>query len=124
MHVLVIDDERAFAEVVAELLRSEGHEVELAHDGHQVLSGLKDGQLVPDLVLCDVMLPKLNGATLVVELRKRFPDHRMPIVLLSASADPQVDLPDLAFLPKPIDFDELLDCIDRLGADCTHVTAA
>jgi CheY-like chemotaxis protein len=107
-HVLLVDDERAFAEVVAELLLEEGYRVELAHDGAHALHLITTSARVPDLLVCDVMLPGLSGKQVAVEVRRRFPAQRLPIVLLSASADPQIELPDVWFLPKPVDFAELL----------------
>jgi CheY-like chemotaxis protein len=113
-HVLVVDDERSFAAVVSELLAAEGYRVHTAHDGLSAMRMLATLPRFPDVVVCDVMLPGLSGPRLATELRQRFPRQRLPIVLLSASADPRTDLRDVWFLAKPVDILELLDLLDRV----------
>jgi CheY-like chemotaxis protein len=112
--VMLVDDERTFAAIVGELLADEGYSVVRAHDGVTALNMLASERLSPDLLVCDVMLPGLRGDRLAAEVRRRFPHRRLPIVLLSASPNPRVHLPDVWFLPKPIDFKELLNTMDRL----------
>ena len=123
--VLIVEDEKTFAEIIGELLADEGYAVVRAHDGVTALNMLASGRLPPDVLVCDVMLPGLRGDRLAAEVRRRFPRRRLPIVLLSASPDPQVDVPDVWFLPKPIDFKELLDTLERLveAAQRTRTTA-
>jgi CheY-like chemotaxis protein len=112
--VLIVDDERTFSEIIGELLVDEGYSVVRAHDGVTALNMLASERLSLDLVLCDVMLPGLRGDRLAAEVRRRFPKRRLPIVLVSASPSPKVTVPDVWFLPKPIDFKELLETIERL----------
>lgn len=121
--ILVVDDERAFAEILFEMLREEGYSVERAYDGRQALA-LVAANGPPDLVLCDVMLPKLNGAALTSELRRRFPTLPLPVVLMSASADPRLREPNVHFLAKPLDFLELLGLIEMLLGDASRTLAA
>src|SRR5947209_6655283 len=123
MRVLVVDDEREFAEVLTELLRDDGHTVQIAFNGRQALALIASAPAPPDLVLCDVMLPGLSGEALVADLRQRFPWHYLPVVLMSASADPRVPLRDVWFLSKPIDFGELLGLVDRVR-EPANVSAA
>jgi CheY-like chemotaxis protein len=111
--VLIVDDEKTFAEIVGELLADEGYAVVRAHDGVTALNMVASNHLRPDVVLCDVMLPGLRGDRFVAEVRRRLPHRRLPIVLLSASADPRVRARDVWFLSKPIDFAELLETIER-----------
>jgi len=115
--VLLVDDERAYAEVLTELLHDEEYEVHRVHGGLEALQALADGEGIPDLVLCDVMLPGLRGDRLVYELRSRFPEQRMPVVLMSASADPRVQARDVWFLPKPVDFGDLINCLAVILAE-------
>ena len=112
--VLIVDDERTFAEIVGELLADEGYSVVRAHDGVTALNMVASERMGPDLILCDVMLPGLRGDRLAAEVRRRFPHRRLPIVLLSASADPRLHVRDVSFLPKPVDFKELLKTMERL----------
>jgi two-component system response regulator MprA len=104
--VLVVDDEPAIRETVATLLEEEGYRVRRARDGVEALSTLAGDGI--DLILADVNMPRLDGATLVRKLRGR--GSRIPIVLMSAIyAD--VDLPGVRFVPKPFAIDRLLGAV-------------
>jgi DNA-binding response OmpR family regulator len=112
--VLVVDDERAFAELLAELLEQEGYAVEQAYDGEQALRIIGRGQ-PPDVVLSDVMLPRLSGPELVTAARRLHPSSRLPFILLSAGRDPKVSAEGIHFMPKPLDFERLLYLVKRLA---------
>ncbi|GAC1325853.1 MAG: hypothetical protein NVSMB2_24630 [Chloroflexota bacterium] len=114
--ILIVDDEKAFADVVSELLTDEGFSVLHASDGMSAVQMLSSDRFQPDLVVCDVMLPGLRGDRIASEVRRLYPQKRLPIVLLSASADPRVTLRDVWFLSKPVDCDELLALLDRVLA--------
>jgi two-component system response regulator MprA len=104
--VLVVDDEPAIRETVATLLEEEGYQVRRARDGVEALSTLAGDRI--DLILADINMPRLDGATLVRKLRGR--GNRIPVVLMSAIyAD--VDLPDVRFVPKPFAIDRLLGAV-------------
>ena len=104
--VLVVDDEPEIREIVAALLEEEGYAVECAKDGWDALSAIERKSY--DLILSDVRMPRIDGPTLIRQLRRR--GHRMPTLLMSAVyAD--VDIPDVTFIPKPFDADRLLDSV-------------
>lgn len=108
--ILIVDDDRNIVEMVADLLTSEGYLVRKAFDG---LTGLEEAELaVPDLVLSDVAMPRLNGVALAQRMRER----GIPVVLLSAAvADPR--LPDVPFVAKPFDIDDILAVVRQFVAD-------
>lgn len=111
--VLVVEDEPAVREVVADLLQDEGFVVREAADGLQAIDELQADNI--DLVLSDVRMPRLDGPSLARRLRRR--GHTVPVVLMSA-VDVEVDLPGVRFLPKPFDRDHLLHVIgSALGAN-------
>jgi CheY-like chemotaxis protein len=112
--ILIVEDEPAFAEVLSELLVEEGYSVLHVRDGITAVNILAADRQRPDLIVCDVMLPGLRGDRLAAEVRKRFPRARLPILLMSASADPRLELRDVLFMPKPFDSADLLDCIDSM----------
>jgi two-component system response regulator MprA len=104
--VLVVEDEPAIREVVADLLQNEGYAVRQASDGLQAIDELEVDDV--DLVLSDVRMPRLDGPSLAHRLRGH--GHAVPVVLMSA-VDCEVDLPGVRFLPKPFDPDHLLHVI-------------
>ncbi len=77
--VLVVDDEDSIVDALALGLRREGFRVHVAQDGTEALELFDSTQ--PDLVLLDVMLPKMSGIDVCRELRKR---SKVPIIMVSA----------------------------------------
>jgi CheY-like chemotaxis protein len=104
--VLVVEDEPAIREVVADLLEDEGYAVHQAADGLEAIAELEVDHI--DLVLSDVRMPRLDGPALARRLRRH--GYAMPVVLMSA-VDVEVDLPGVCFLPKPFDRDHLLHAV-------------
>jgi len=78
--ILVVDDERVLREGLKATLLGEGYAVRLARDGAEALR--KIGEKRPDLVLLDVMMPKMNGFLCCEEIRKT--DALLPVVFLTA----------------------------------------
>ena len=113
--VLVVDDEPNLLAVVADVLRDEGYAVATATDGRAALAALAREPV--DLVLMDVMMPGLDGRAACLAMRAQPNGAAIPIVLVSATADP-ADLGGAsAFLPKPYDLERLLALVARLLAD-------
>ena len=77
--ILVVDDEPSISEVVSIYLRRAGFQVVVAHDGHQALQSL--AQQPPDLVVLDLMLPKVDGIEITRRLRA---EGDTPIIMLTA----------------------------------------
>jgi len=77
--VLVVEDEASFVEALTIGLRREGFEVVVAVDGAEALDRFDD--VAPDLVLLDVMLPKISGIDVCRQLRKR---TQVPIIMVTA----------------------------------------
>jgi CheY-like chemotaxis protein len=121
--ILIVEDEPTFADVLAELLRDEGYSVVQVRDGFTALNMLSGQRVRADLLVCDVMLPGLRGDRLAAEVRTRFPHQRLPILLLSASADPHVALPEVEFMPKPFETAELLHRIGSMLIPTAHTGA-
>src|SRR4051812_48871739 len=78
--VLVVDDEPGIRQFIGEVLDDDGYPVRTAEDGIAALAELEQGGI--DVVLADVCLPRLDGITLVRQVRQRYPT--LPIVLMSA----------------------------------------
>src|SRR5262245_37597176 len=78
-HVLVVEDEQSFAEALAIGLKREGFRVTVAGDGMSALE--RFDQIEPDLVLLDVMLPRLSGIDVCREIRAQSP---VPIIMVTA----------------------------------------
>jgi len=110
MRVLVVEDERKVANFIRQGLEEEGHTVEVAGDGLTALD-LITGASPYDLVVLDVMLPRLDGFSVLRTLRER--RVPTPVLLLTArDAIPDkvagLDLGADDYLAKPFAFDEFL----------------
>ena len=104
--VLVVEDEPVIRELMAILLEEEGYTVRLATDGVEALETVE--QYSVDLILSDVKMPRLDGASLAHHLREQ--GNHLPVVLMSA-VYAEVDLPGVRFLRKPINCEHLLEII-------------
>jgi DNA-binding response OmpR family regulator len=116
VNILVIEDDRRLADLIARRLRTAGHTVETCDDGSRGLDRATAGGL--DLAIVDVMLPGMDGISLTRTLRDR--DVAIPILMLTArdGIDDRVDgLRSGAddYLIKPFAFDELLARVDALA---------
>ncbi|HEV2088050.1 MAG TPA: response regulator [Cryptosporangiaceae bacterium] len=109
--VLVVDDDVDIARFIEMNLRFEGFEVVAAHDAHQALTAIEYHR--PDLVLLDVMMPRVDGIELCRQLRADPMTSSLPIIMLTAkslSADKVLGLTAGAddYIVKPFDTLELL----------------
>ncbi len=115
MKLLVIEDNAATAGFVEKGFRREGYVVDCVASGEEGLSCAKTG--LYDLVVCDVMLPDLNGILLVKKLRSTHPN--IPVLFLSARDQVEDRITGLTaggddYLVKPFSFSELLARVEAL----------
>ena len=80
--VLVVDDDHRNVRLMESILKAEGYEMLRAHDGHEALGVIEEQ--VPDLVLLDVMMPRMNGIELCRRLRTRHATRLLPIIMVTA----------------------------------------
>ena len=80
--ILVVDDEKSIADIVKFNLEKEGYVVDLAYDGEEAIE--KVYEILPDLILLDIMLPKKDGFQVLREVRKEF---KIPVLMLTAKEE-------------------------------------
>ena len=111
-----VEDEAQIREDIVEVLRGADHETVEASDGRDGLEALIQHR--PNLVLCDVTMPNMDGYQLLTEIRQNHPElAATPFIFLTALADRKDALAGMRvgaddYLTKPIDFDLLLATID------------
>jgi CheY-like chemotaxis protein len=115
---LVVDDNRAFAENLAEILADAGSEVVIARDGAEALERVKARQF--DLLLTDMRMPTMTGAQLVHEVRRV--DPGLPAVVVTAySGDEELRIARteglLAVLAKPLAIPSLMSLLKAARRD-------
>lgn len=112
LEVLCVDDEPVNLQVLENLLGLEGYRVRRANDGLECLELLRQG-LVPDLILLDVMMPRMTGYEVAATIRSDFPAHQLPIVMVTAKNQVTDLVEGLSsgandYLSKPFSKQELL----------------
>jgi DNA-binding response OmpR family regulator len=114
--LLVIEDEAPLRANIARILSAEGYEVITAVDGNEGMQCVRENR--PDLVICDILMPRLDGFGVLATLRSRPETAAIPFIFLTASADKA----DLArglksganeYVTKPFKITELLAAIRR-----------
>ncbi len=109
MRVLIVEDEKTLADLIKIGLEDENYSVDIAYDGEEGLF-LAENETF-DIIILDIMLPKLNGVDLLKELRLK--GIRTPVLILTAKSDIDDKVTGLNsgaddYLTKPFSFDELL----------------
>jgi CheY-like chemotaxis protein len=112
--ILLVEDEAITRNAFADALRREGQQVVEAANGIQALSFLDGWHF--DLVITDLVMPRLNGFELVAQIRSKWP--RMPILLISAYIPQEggkiISDGSAEFIHKPIDPPNLIATVRRL----------
>ncbi len=122
LKVLVVDDSNTIRRSAEIFLKQGGHEVLLADDGFDALAKINDYQ--PDLVFCDILMPRLDGyqTCAIIKRNERFAS--IPVVMLS-SKDGVFDkargrmVGSQDYLTKPFTKDQLLHAVQQFGANLT-----
>ncbi|MBN1810403.1 MAG: hybrid sensor histidine kinase/response regulator [Anaerolineae bacterium] len=118
--ILIADDERALASAIAAMLNHEGLETVVAYDGEEALRQARE--LIPDLILLDVMMPRLSGIEVCATLKTNPETVSIPIILITAKAEKADRLIGLAagaddYLTKPFSPTELIALVDEVLGD-------
>lgn len=109
MRVLLVEDEKSLAKTIKQGLEEEGFIVDMSHDGEEGCFMAKNYPY--DALVLDVMLPVMDGFTILAHLRKHGSD--IPVLMLTARSGVDDRIKGLNtgaddYLPKPFDFNELL----------------
>ena len=115
--ILVVDDEKDIVDIVREILKHEGYNVETAYDGEEGLVKVVDTK--PDLVVADVMMPKMDGYEFVRRMKENPSISSIPVIFLTAK-DQTTDrykglsLGVAAYIVKLFDLDELRETVKEV----------
>ena len=84
--ILIVEDEQLIGDLLQKKLRQEGYRVSLATDGEAALKQIREEK--PDIVLLDIVLPRLNGFEVLSELKKDEALRQIPVIIISNSGQP------------------------------------
>jgi DNA-binding response OmpR family regulator len=82
--ILVVDDEKDFNEILEDLMRVAGHDPVCVYNGEEAVEKVRDEDPPFDLVLMDLMMPRIDGFEAIREIRKILKDIFIPIIIVSA----------------------------------------
>jgi twitching motility two-component system response regulator PilG len=120
LKVLVVDDSNTIRRSAEIFLKQGGYEVLLADDGFDALAKINDYQ--PDLVFCDILMPRLDGYQTCAIIKRNVRFANIPVVMLS-SKDGVFDkargrmVGSQDYLTKPFTKDQLLHAVQQFGAN-------
>jgi len=115
--ILTVDDERSIVRLVQVNLERQGYNVVTAFDGKQALEQIAENR--PDMVICDVMMPYMDGFEVLRHIRKDVATRDLPVIMLTAKAmDNDVftghQLGATCYLTKPFNPIELISFVKRI----------
>jgi two-component system, OmpR family, response regulator len=113
--VLVVEDDPNLRQLMAVFLRRNGFEVMRAQDGEEALSVMESA--MPDLIICDIMMPRMDGFALTSDLRQAYPE--LPILMVTAREALEDKRKAFSmgtddYMVKPIELDEMLLRVNAL----------
>jgi DNA-binding response OmpR family regulator len=114
--ILIVDDDPAIRSMFADMATKRGHQVVEANNGSEVLE--KVTQSHPDVIVLDVMMPKMDGPQVLQQLKDR--NEGVPVIMLSAVGGPFtrehcLELGASDYFVKPFRFAEMFSRIESLG---------
>ena len=115
--ILIVDDDQDIARILRYRLEKKGYQCAMAGNGMEALEVLDHQH--PDIVLLDVMMPKMDGFTTCREIRKRNAWARIPVIMLTAKGDTSDKVNGITegaddYVVKPFEFEELLARIQMI----------
>lgn len=116
--ILVIDDDLAMQTVLEITLRDAGYRVELASDGQEGIQKLV--HLHPSLVICDIMMPQMDGVEAFLQMKDQLQEDGIPIFIMTAlNRKPwfaDLEAEGAVIIQKPFDIDQLLNLVRTMLA--------
>ena len=85
--ILIVEDEQLIADLVQRKLQDEGYYAFVARDGEEAVKQIREGR--PDLILLDIVLPRLNGFGVLAEIQKDEELKLIPVIIISNSGQPE-----------------------------------
>ena len=114
--IVLVEDNRTVCENTAEILEMEGYTVVTASNGKKGFQKIME--LLPDLIICDILMPEMDGLELVAKLGLHSELKTIPVIFYSAKAEKKdikeaMDLGAYDYIVKPSDLNDLLASIRK-----------
>jgi two-component system, NtrC family, C4-dicarboxylate transport response regulator DctD len=117
MDILLVDDDREVLAAIGTFLEDRGHRLATAPNATAALELM--GLNLPDVILCDIQMPGMDGIAFLRACRSRF--RQTPVVLMTADRDLDMAIQAIRggaadYLKKPVNVIELMSCLERSSA--------
>lgn len=116
MNILLVDDDEMILTAISFKLKDKGYNVHIAANGSKAVDVIVDNSF--DLIICDLMMPVISGATFL-SMRENFLSVNVPVIVMSSLGEGDEMLKKLNinfefFLKKPIQFEKLFELIEHI----------
>jgi chemosensory pili system protein ChpA (sensor histidine kinase/response regulator) len=120
LKVMVVDDSPSVRHITSKLVKNAGWDLMVAKDGLEAFEALQEAETLPDVVLTDVEMPRMDGYELLSSIRKHDGLQQLPVVMITSRASEKhrekaFELGVSEYLTKPFDDSVLLDVINHLA---------
>ena len=114
--ILIVDDDKALRQAMAQILQEEGYEILVAADGSQGLKLINETSEPPNLVFLDLKMPKTQGMTVLKNLGKKLLE--LPVIVMTAYGTSRTTIEAMQlgaydYLMKPFDLDTLVSLSEK-----------
>lgn len=114
--IFIVEDEESSANLAKIILEQEGYRVLIASTGQEAIDSLKEFQELPNLILLDILLPKINGIEVCKWIRNQQRFKNIPVIIFTALVQEEDRIEGLnaganEYITKPFSIDKLLDII-------------
>jgi len=121
-HVFVVDDDPVVCRLAQYVLERAGYSVDVFYDGEDALAALERGR--PNVVVTDLMMPRMNGLSLLHRIRANVAWSALPVIIFTARSEAhELQQAEEAganqFLSKPFSSAQLLDAVRRFASPTT-----
>ena len=115
--ILVVEDSLSISEMVRDELSAAGYEVHVKNNGFEALRDLED--IMPDLIITDIMMPKVNGLELCWAMQNRLETKSIPFILFSSNFDAETvkrgrEIGARFFIAKPFKMETLMAAVGKV----------
>jgi CheY-like chemotaxis protein len=115
--ILIVDDSSTNIVLLEAILNGRGYQIETAQSVKEAFQIIKKESV--DLILLDLLMPKVNGYDFLKELKTNESTIQIPVIIVSAVADPEnkkksIEMGALDFINKPIDIQDFIDKIEKI----------
>lgn len=120
MNILLLDDDSEMVSALSEVLELDDHRVQCGYNGRDGLAQLQSGEALPDVIVCDISMPLMNGLAFTRHLRQDELLAGIPVVMMSGRSDDEAAALEAGatyFIAKPFHYPQLeqilLECQKR-----------